>query len=230
MPAEPWKVPDPDTFERVPGFVTSTEKNDGLTTRCCPTSATRRGVRPWIKPGTPDLMHRIGGIEKAYRHRQHRLFASRSTRCMTDARKSKVDNRRNIAVPEQDVCLGESGGQAGGGGLGLNLRADPPGGDAARASQGPRCQPHPCPPRLAAARRTSASCSRVTKTCARARDEHRSVQDACCATSSLSTPRPLTNKVSGQPFAIGELEEAIAASFSTACARTTRAVEVAGQR
>jgi 2-oxoglutarate ferredoxin oxidoreductase subunit alpha len=36
---------------------------------------------PWIKPGTPGLMHRIGGIEKqAIEHRPYRLFAARTTR------------------------------------------------------------------------------------------------------------------------------------------------------
>ena len=37
-------------------------------------------ARPWIKPGTPGLEHRIGGIEKNAGHRQHRLFARRPTR------------------------------------------------------------------------------------------------------------------------------------------------------
>ena len=32
-------------------------------------------ARPWAVPGTPGLQHRIGGIEKARRHRQHQLPA-----------------------------------------------------------------------------------------------------------------------------------------------------------
>ncbi|MCK9544134.1 MAG: 2-oxoacid:acceptor oxidoreductase subunit alpha, partial [Novosphingobium sp.] len=65
--AEPWLVPDPESFTPFPtSFLT--EKNGGDPDgegRVLPYKRDERGVRPWIKPGTPDLMHRIGGIEKA---------------------------------------------------------------------------------------------------------------------------------------------------------------------
>ncbi|HEX5644842.1 MAG TPA: 2-oxoacid:acceptor oxidoreductase subunit alpha, partial [Erythrobacter sp.] len=64
--SEPWKVPDPDHFERFPAQFLA-EKNatdkDGNPV-LHPYKRNELGGRPWIKPGTPGLMHRIGGIEK----------------------------------------------------------------------------------------------------------------------------------------------------------------------
>jgi 2-oxoglutarate ferredoxin oxidoreductase subunit alpha len=108
--AEPWKVPDPASYTPFPAkFLT--EKNgpandDGEAT-LLPYKRDEKGARPWIKPGTPDLMHRIGGIEKdaltgniSYDPANHQH--------MTDLRKGKIDN---IAVPDQEVCLGETSGK-----------------------------------------------------------------------------------------------------------------------
>src|SRR5690606_39238808 len=64
--AEPWKVPDPKDFTPFPAKFLQ-EKNakdsDGGE-RLLPYKRDARGARPWIKPGTPGLMHRVGGIEK----------------------------------------------------------------------------------------------------------------------------------------------------------------------
>ena len=60
--AEPWKIPDANNFETFP--VTFLEEKNGGDA-VLPYKRDPRGVRPWIKPGTPGLMHRIGGIEKA---------------------------------------------------------------------------------------------------------------------------------------------------------------------
>ena len=40
--AEPWKVPDPDSFDAVPGHFLEEKPNADGSERCCPTSATRR--------------------------------------------------------------------------------------------------------------------------------------------------------------------------------------------
>ncbi|MEN7536131.1 2-oxoacid:acceptor oxidoreductase subunit alpha [Aurantiacibacter flavus] len=103
--AEPWKVPDVDSFEPFRAeFLTENNNPDG---KVLPYKRNAKGARPWIKPGTPGLMHRIGGIEKAqgsgnidYSPENHQL--------MTDARKAKIDG---IAVPDQGVTLGEEGGK-----------------------------------------------------------------------------------------------------------------------
>ena len=104
--AEPWLVPDPDSYAPFP--VKFLEEMNGET-RVLPYKRDDRGVRPWIKPGTPGLMHRIGGIEKApdtgdldYSPGTHQL--------QTDARKDKVDGIAH-AIPAQEVTVGEAGGK-----------------------------------------------------------------------------------------------------------------------
>lgn len=102
--SEPWKVPDPEAFERAPAeFLT--EKN-GPDDTLLPFKRDAKGARPWIKPGTPDLMHRIGGIEKQV-DSGHIDYAPDNHQAMTDARKNKIGK---IAVPDQEVCLGEASG------------------------------------------------------------------------------------------------------------------------
>ena len=100
--SEPWKVPDPDTFERSPAAFLTEKNGETL----LPYKRDAKGARPWIKPGTPGLMHRIGGIEKA-QDTGHIDYAPDNHQAMTDARKNKIGN---IAVPDQDVCLGETSG------------------------------------------------------------------------------------------------------------------------
>ncbi|RMG45208.1 MAG: 2-oxoacid:acceptor oxidoreductase subunit alpha [Acidobacteria bacterium] len=58
--AEPWRVPDPEEIEPIdPGFLVDAAEFSGVYARDPRTLA-----RPWIKPGTPGLEHRIGGLEK----------------------------------------------------------------------------------------------------------------------------------------------------------------------
>ena len=105
--AEPWKVPDPAAYEPFPATFL-TEKN-GPDDTLLPYKRDERGVRPWIKPGTPGLMHRIGGIEKAIG--TGNLDYSPATHQMqTDARKDKVDGIAK-GVPQQDVVLGNTSGK-----------------------------------------------------------------------------------------------------------------------
>jgi 2-oxoglutarate/2-oxoacid ferredoxin oxidoreductase subunit alpha len=59
--SEPWRLPDVDSLPDIdPRF--ATELNDG--DRFMPYLRDDRLVRPWAVPGTPDLRHRIGGLEK----------------------------------------------------------------------------------------------------------------------------------------------------------------------
>ena len=85
--AEPWKVPDPGELRAV-SRASSSRRRTTATRRCCPTSATRKGARPWIKPGTPGLMHRIGGIEKAV-DTGHIDYSPGNHQAMTDARRTR---------------------------------------------------------------------------------------------------------------------------------------------
>ncbi|NBC35329.1 2-oxoacid:acceptor oxidoreductase subunit alpha [Novosphingobium sp. FSY-8] len=106
--AEPWKVPDPATFTPFPvTFLTENNAPDGG--KPLPYKRDEKGARPWIKPGTPGLMHRIGGIEKApdtgdidYSPAVHQM--------QTDARKDKVDGIAHH-IPAQEVSQGTQGGK-----------------------------------------------------------------------------------------------------------------------
>ena len=67
-----------------------------------------RGVRPWVKPGTPGLEHRIGGIERDH-DTGNISYDPQNHQRMTDARWNKV-----LAVadelPGQAVTQGEATG------------------------------------------------------------------------------------------------------------------------
>ena len=60
--AEPWKVPDMSGFEPFPVTFFDTVPAEGQ--QVMPYARGDGLARPWIKPGTPGLEHRIGGIEK----------------------------------------------------------------------------------------------------------------------------------------------------------------------
>lgn len=106
--AEPWRVPDPATFTPFPAQ--HLQHKNGKDAQggevLLPYQRDAKAARPWIKPGTPELMHRIGGIEK------HELtgnidYSPANHQAMTDARKRKIED---IAVPDQAVCRGGSSG------------------------------------------------------------------------------------------------------------------------
>ncbi len=104
--AEPWLVPDPASFTPFPvSFLT--EKNDG--DNLLPFKRDANGKRPWIKPGTPGLMHRIGGIEKQV-DTGHIDYSPENHQIQTDARKAKIDGIAK-SIPAQEVCLGETSGK-----------------------------------------------------------------------------------------------------------------------
>lgn len=104
--SEPWKVPDPAAFAPFPvSFLEEPNGADGV----LPYKRDARGVRPWIRPGTPDLMHRIGGIEKAL-DTGNIDYAPDVHQAQTDARKARIDGIA-AAIPAQDLCLGEASGK-----------------------------------------------------------------------------------------------------------------------
>lgn len=105
--SEPWKVPDPASFTPFPVAFLQENNNPGgkvLTFR-----RDARGVRPWIKAGTPGLMHRIGGIEKAI-DTGNIDYAPDVHQAQTDARKARIDGIAHD-VPPQEVALGEARGK-----------------------------------------------------------------------------------------------------------------------
>ena len=59
--SEPWKLPDTDGLAEIdPKFATQPNHDDGF----MPYLRDDNLARPWAVPGTPGLVHRIGGLEK----------------------------------------------------------------------------------------------------------------------------------------------------------------------
>ena len=101
--AEPWEIPDADAIAEFPvefrtdpvGFHPFLRDEQTL-------------ARNWAIPGTPGLMHRIGGIEKDY-DSGHISYDSDNHQRMTKVRAAKIDGIAND-IPEQKV---EAGGDTG---------------------------------------------------------------------------------------------------------------------
>jgi 2-oxoglutarate ferredoxin oxidoreductase subunit alpha len=105
--AEPWKVPDMGTYEPFPVEFQEEAPAEGEAVN--PYRRDHKLKRVWIKPGTPGLMHRIGGIEKNVGS-GHIDYAPENHQAMTDIRADKVLGVAN-SCPPQDVCLGQEGGR-----------------------------------------------------------------------------------------------------------------------
>ena len=103
--AEPWKVPDMSTYAPFPVTFLDHVPEGGFK----PYGRDEKLARPWVKPGTPGLRHRIGGIEKQV-DTGHINYAPDNHQEMTDLRKAKVDGIADH-IPDQDVCLGAEGGK-----------------------------------------------------------------------------------------------------------------------
>nr|WP_295666970.1 2-oxoacid:acceptor oxidoreductase subunit alpha [Sphingomonas sp.] len=100
--AEPWAVPDMSTYEPFPVEFLEDVPEGGFK----PYGRDAKLARPWVKPGTPGLLHRIGGIEKAV-DTGNIDYGAANHQQMTDIRRDKV---ANIVVPDQQVELGEDHG------------------------------------------------------------------------------------------------------------------------
>jgi 2-oxoglutarate/2-oxoacid ferredoxin oxidoreductase subunit alpha len=101
--AEPWRVPDMDAYEPFPVEFQTTVPEGGF----LPYARDNKLKRPWAKPGTPGLLHRIGGIEKA-ENSGNIDYAPANHQRMTDIRRDKV---LGVDVPDQEVTLGDVGGK-----------------------------------------------------------------------------------------------------------------------
>ena len=102
--AEPWRIPEISDLNEFsiehPG---PRDNGDSF----LPYERNEELARPWAIPGTPGLMHRVGGLEKeditgnvSYDPDNHQH--------MTDTRAQKVENIAN-AIPQQEVQGPESG-------------------------------------------------------------------------------------------------------------------------
>ncbi len=102
--AEPWRIPDIDDFPRFP-VAFRTEDDAGSALRRDETTL----AQSWVKPGTPGLEMRIGGLEKDY-ETGHISYDPENHARMTAMRATKI---AGIAadIPPQTVDMGGPSGK-----------------------------------------------------------------------------------------------------------------------
>ena len=102
--SEPWHVPNFVDYESFPVVFADDPENFTPANRDPETLA-----RIWAKPGTPGLEHRIGGIEKSFETGDI-SYDPENHQKMTDIRKAKIDGIVDH-IPEQGVSLGDGTGK-----------------------------------------------------------------------------------------------------------------------
>jgi 2-oxoglutarate ferredoxin oxidoreductase subunit alpha len=102
--AEPWRIPSMKDYKPFPVEFRKDPEGFHPFIRDAKTLA-----RVWAVPGTPGLMHRIGGIEKDYNSGNISYEAANHQK-MTDTRTAKINNIAND-IPEQGVEAGETKGK-----------------------------------------------------------------------------------------------------------------------
>jgi len=103
--SEPWMIPDVSDID--PIEVEHLDTPNGENGEFLPYQRDENLSRPWVLPGTPELMHRLGGLEKqdgsgniSYDPENHQH--------MVNTRQEKVDRVANH-IPEQEVFGDEEG-------------------------------------------------------------------------------------------------------------------------
>jgi len=102
--AEPWKIPDVESLPRFPVRFQQPVEDFRPSMRDADTLA-----RVWPRPGTEGLEHRIGGIERSY-DTGDISYEPANHQKMTDLRKAKIQGIAND-IPLQEVCLGNNTGK-----------------------------------------------------------------------------------------------------------------------
>ncbi len=105
--AEPWRVPDMSAYEPFP--VSYFDEAPGEGESVMPYARNGDFARPWIRPGTAGLEHRIGGIEKQP-GTGNIDYSPSAHEEMTLERANKVLKVAE-SLPDQEVCLGDDSGQ-----------------------------------------------------------------------------------------------------------------------
>ena len=105
--AEPWKVPDMSGYAPFPTQFMEGREGGGDNVSVQPFARNADLARPWIKPGTPGLEHRIGGIEK----QPGSGNIDYSPEAHAEMTRIRADKVLGVArsIPDQDVCLGREG-------------------------------------------------------------------------------------------------------------------------
>ncbi|MDG2130475.1 MAG: 2-oxoacid:acceptor oxidoreductase subunit alpha [Fuerstiella sp.] len=102
--AEPWMVPKASDIEPIKvDFLTAPNQDDEFH----PYLRDERLVRPWARPGTPGLEHRVGGLEKKD-GTGNVEYSPENHQHMSDTRARKIANVADF-IPEQEIDGPESG-------------------------------------------------------------------------------------------------------------------------
>jgi 2-oxoglutarate ferredoxin oxidoreductase subunit alpha len=107
--AEPWKVPDMSGYKPFPVAFAEGRAPAPDNDQVLPYERDADLARPWIKPGTPGLEHRIGGIEKNP-GTGNIDYSPEAHAEMTRLRAAKVAGVAD-SIADQDICLGNEGGK-----------------------------------------------------------------------------------------------------------------------
>jgi 2-oxoglutarate ferredoxin oxidoreductase subunit alpha len=105
--AEPWKIPNLDALEPITSNRPPSEHDDPQR-RAFRRDETSFG-RPWITPGMPGLMHRIGGLEKDI-VTGHISYDPANHQAMTELREAKVQSVARF-IPDQQIESGPDSGK-----------------------------------------------------------------------------------------------------------------------
>jgi len=100
--SEPWRIPDVEALQPFP--VRHYQQKEGFSPSL---RDDKTLARVWAKPGTPGLEHRIGGIESDY-DTGDISYDPANHQKMTDLRKAKIDGIADD-IPLQEVALGNPG-------------------------------------------------------------------------------------------------------------------------
>lgn len=106
--AEPWKIPDINSYPKIDSHEAPDARGDLTPQRLAYQRDPRSLGRPWIAPGTPGFVHRTGGLEKDF-DTGHISYDPDNHQRMTDFRQAKVDAVVDF-IPEQVMEHGDDSG------------------------------------------------------------------------------------------------------------------------
>jgi 2-oxoglutarate ferredoxin oxidoreductase subunit alpha len=102
--AEPWRYPQEKDLKDIHVKFHTAIPEEG---KFLPYLRNEQLVRPWVKPGTPGLEHRIGGLEKEF-NTGNVSYDPDNHELMVKTRQAKVDG---IQVPDQKINVGVAQGK-----------------------------------------------------------------------------------------------------------------------
>ncbi len=107
--AEPWRIPDIDKIEPIASNAVPTPDDARNAHELVFERDPQTQGRPWISPGMPGLMHRLGGLEKDI-DTGHISYDADNHQRMTDMRAAKVSSVARF-IPPQTMELGPEHGE-----------------------------------------------------------------------------------------------------------------------